>query len=167
MEWLAAIFLILIAIAAPYFTLIGGLMVLLGVAAFYPDIDYETAINLLIGFEIVAVLWIALKWLLSFFESRRRRKVMGEALRRRNARPAIANITIDGSVAEAFALFGLTPACTPDELQRAWREAVKSCHPDRQYGLDDEEMRLATDRLSSLNAAYELCRRRHSLTNSR
>ncbi|MFI5297133.1 MAG: J domain-containing protein [Polyangiales bacterium] len=56
--------------------------------------------------------------------------------------------------ATCFAFLGLTPACTADELKRAWRRIAVEHHPDR--GGDADAFRRA-------KVAYDLCRQEMKL----
>jgi hypothetical protein len=54
------------------------------------------------------------------------------------------------TVSEVFALLGVSPSCSAEELKRAWRKAAVAHHPDR--GGASESFRRITE-------AYEMCRR--------
>ena len=59
--------------------------------------------------------------------------------------------------AEAYAVLGLEPGVSDEELRAAHRNLVRTYHPDRlvSKGLPEEFMALANDRLAAINAAYE------------
>ena len=59
--------------------------------------------------------------------------------------------------ADAYAVLGVAPAASDEELRAAHRKLVRTYHPDRlvSKGLPEEFMELANDRLVAINAAYE------------
>ncbi len=59
--------------------------------------------------------------------------------------------------ADAYAVLGLEPGVSDEELRTAHRKLVRTYHPDRlvSKGLPEEFMELANDRLAAINAAYE------------
>ena len=61
------------------------------------------------------------------------------------------------SAAGAYAVLGVEPGATDEELRAAHRNLVRTYHPDRlvSKGLPEEFMTLANDRLAAINAAYE------------
>ena len=63
---------------------------------------------------------------------------------------------------DPYAVLGVTPDASPEVIKRAWRDAVKSSHPDVMIarGVPPEAIKLAEDRLRALNAAYEDITRR-------
>ncbi len=63
--------------------------------------------------------------------------------------------------ADAYAVLGVEPGATDDELRTAHRKLVRTYHPDRlvSKGLPEEFMTLANDRLAAINAAYETVRK--------
>jgi DnaJ-like protein len=54
-----------------------------------------------------------------------------------------------------FALLGLSPAATADEIKNAYRAKVRQSHPDRVHGLAPAFRLLAEAETKKLNAAYE------------
>lgn len=60
-------------------------------------------------------------------------------------------------LAEAYALIGVSPDASDDEVKRAYREKAKKYHPDalRAQGLPDEMVNKATDMMAKLNAAWD------------
>lgn len=63
---------------------------------------------------------------------------------------------------DPYAVLGIPPDASPEEIKKAWREAVKSSHPDVMIarGVPPEAVKLAEDRMRALNAAYEDITRR-------
>ena len=62
------------------------------------------------------------------------------------------------SLAEAYALLGVSPNASDDEVKRAYRAKAKKYHPDalRAQGLPDEMVAKATEMMSKVNAAWSL-----------
>jgi molecular chaperone DnaJ len=54
-------------------------------------------------------------------------------------------------VVDPFAVLGVTPAASDDELAAAYRELAKAWHPDRRG-------RAGEERMAEINVAYELLR---------
>ena len=65
--------------------------------------------------------------------------------------------TSDKGTAGAYAVLGVDPGATDEELRAAHRNLVRTYHPDRlvSKGLPEEFMKLANDRLAEINSAYE------------
>lgn len=63
--------------------------------------------------------------------------------------------------ADAYAVLGLEPGVSDEELRTAHRKLVLTYHPDKlvSKGLPEEFMELANDRLAAINAAYETVRK--------
>ena len=63
--------------------------------------------------------------------------------------------------ADAYAVLGVEPGATDEDLRAAHRKLVRTYHPDRlvSKGLPEEFMALANDRLAAVNAAYETVRK--------
>ena len=63
----------------------------------------------------------------------------------------------DKGAADAYAVLGVGPGATDEELRAAHRNLVRTYHPDRlvSKGLPEEFMKLANDRLAEINSAYE------------
>jgi DnaJ like chaperone protein len=61
---------------------------------------------------------------------------------------------------DPYLALGITRAATDAEITQAWRRLVKETHPDRLIGqgLPAEAIRIATDKLAVINAAYETIR---------
>ena len=59
--------------------------------------------------------------------------------------------------AGAYAVLGVEPEVSDEDLRTAHRKLVRTYHPDRlvSKGLPEEFMELANDRLAAINAAYE------------
>ncbi len=60
---------------------------------------------------------------------------------------------------DARRILGLGPDCSYDEVQRAYREAIRQYHPDRVAHLAEEFRLLAEKRTKLINRAYEILRR--------
>ncbi len=60
-------------------------------------------------------------------------------------------------MADPYAILGLPRGADPAEVKRAWRQQVSESHPDRLIarGVPAEFIKIATDRVAALNAAYE------------
>jgi DnaJ like chaperone protein len=60
-------------------------------------------------------------------------------------------------MADPYAILGLPRGADPAEVKRAWRRQVSESHPDRLIarGVPAEFIKIATDRVAALNAAYE------------
>ena len=56
-----------------------------------------------------------------------------------------------------YAILGLEPSVDDAALKKAWRKLVRENHPDRHIaaGMPAEAVKIATDRLSAINAAYD------------
>lgn len=59
--------------------------------------------------------------------------------------------------ASPYAILGVPPTVSNAELKAAWKKLVKDHHPDRliAQGMPPEFVRVATDKLSAINAAYD------------
>ncbi|TVQ53694.1 MAG: molecular chaperone DjiA [Rhodobacteraceae bacterium] len=59
--------------------------------------------------------------------------------------------------ADPWRVLGLEPGASPDKVRARWRALARENHPDRLVarGLPEEAVKLATDRLARINAAYE------------
>lgn len=62
---------------------------------------------------------------------------------------------------DPYAVLGLEPGATPDQVRRRYRQLVRDLHPDRMIarGLPEEATRLAEQRLASINDAYDTLKR--------
>jgi len=58
---------------------------------------------------------------------------------------------------DPYAVIGVSPEATHDEIRRQYRVRVRELHPDQMLarGVPEEARRLAEQRLASVNAAYE------------
>jgi len=63
------------------------------------------------------------------------------------------------SVARAFALLGVSPEASRQELRLAFAARCRLFHPDRHATADDEMRAAATDRMREVNEAYAVARR--------
>jgi len=57
---------------------------------------------------------------------------------------------------DACRLLGIAPASTRKQIKDAYRQLARRYHPDRQIHSTEQERRFATDRMTSINAAYHL-----------
>ncbi len=79
------------------------------------------------------------------------------SLRARHAGGSRAGAAGGSGAADAYAVLGVEPGATDEELRTAHRKLVLTYHPDKlvSKGLPEEFMQLANDRLAAINAAYE------------
>jgi uncharacterized membrane protein YkvA (DUF1232 family) len=56
---------------------------------------------------------------------------------------------------DPYAVLGLRPGASSDEVTRAYREKMKLYHPDRVSGLGEELQRVANDKTIEIQRAYE------------
>lgn len=63
---------------------------------------------------------------------------------------------------DPYAVLGIDPGATLDEVRRAWARAVRASHPDGMIarGVPPEAVQLAEDRLRAINAAWETIQKR-------
>lgn len=61
---------------------------------------------------------------------------------------------------DPYAVLGLEPGATPEQIRSRYRQLVRDLHPDRMMarGLPGEATRLAEQRLASINDAYDSLR---------
>ena len=57
---------------------------------------------------------------------------------------------------DAFRMLGVPPTSTRKQIKTAYRQLVWRYHPDRLIHSSDQDRRIATDRMTSLNEAYHL-----------
>lgn len=81
--------------------------------------------------------------------------------RRRRERPpaapgAVPSVAVPRTAPEALALLGLPPGAPPREVERAWRDQVVRCHPDRVSDLHPAIRGQAEGLTIALNAARDL-----------
>jgi len=57
---------------------------------------------------------------------------------------------------DACRMLGIAPASTRKQIKDAYRQLARRYHPDRQIHSTEQERRIATDRMTSINAAYHL-----------
>lgn len=69
---------------------------------------------------------------------------------------AAATVAVPRTVPEALALLGLAPGAPPREVERAWRDQVVRCHPDRVVDLHPAIRGQAEGLTIALNAARDL-----------
>jgi uncharacterized membrane protein YkvA (DUF1232 family) len=56
---------------------------------------------------------------------------------------------------DPYAVLGLRPGASSEEVTRAYREQMKLYHPDRVSGLGEELQRVANDKTIEIQRAYE------------
>ncbi|MFQ5351798.1 MAG: DnaJ family molecular chaperone, partial [Candidatus Binatia bacterium] len=56
---------------------------------------------------------------------------------------------------DALAMLGLQRGASPEDIKRAWRKLSMENHPDRAAHLGEEFRKLAGERMSQINKAYE------------
>jgi DnaJ like chaperone protein len=63
---------------------------------------------------------------------------------------------VDGAPRDPYDVLGVTPATPFEAIRAAWRDAVKSNHPDLMLarGLPPEALKLAERRLQAVNEAW-------------
>jgi DnaJ domain len=88
------------------------------------------------------------------------RQRVEERARKRGTRPEQSTAEPSGPVteAEAYALLGVSPGCTPEELTRAYRKKVSEWHPDKLDTMAQELKDHATRQMARINEAYERLR---------
>lgn len=69
---------------------------------------------------------------------------------------------VPGAPRDPYDILGVRPDAPMEEIRAAWRKAVKESHPDLlvAYGLPEEALRLAEDRMRDVNRAWEEISRR-------
>ena len=67
--------------------------------------------------------------------------------------------------ANPYVVLGLEPSAADDALKKAYRKLVRDNHPDRHMaaGMPAEAVKIATDRLARINAAYDAVARERGL----
>lgn len=62
---------------------------------------------------------------------------------------------------DPYAVLGIEPGTSPDLARDAWRQLVRDMHPDGMVarGVPPEAVRLAEERLSTINQAWDIIRR--------
>ncbi len=87
----------------------------------------------------------------------RQRGRIGERARQRTARVGLPGDDPDRPLGEpeAFALLGVAPGCTPNELADAYHRAVSQWHPDKLDSMAPELRDYATRHTARINEAYQ------------
>lgn len=57
-----------------------------------------------------------------------------------------------------YRVLGVTRNAVPDDIRKAFRKRVRSCHPDRVANLDEDLRRLAEEKMVQVNKAYAVLR---------
>ncbi|MDP3466184.1 MAG: TerB family tellurite resistance protein [Sulfuricurvum sp.] len=67
----------------------------------------------------------------------------------------------ESSLSQAYALLGLSQESTNDEIKKAYRALVREHHPDiiKAQGASDEYLKIATEKVQEINAAYEMIKK--------
>ena len=93
----------------------------------------------------------------AWVERRLRVRILGGG-RRRSAADAPRR---DGELAKAYRTLGLKHGASRAEAKRAYHALAKKCHPDvlRASGVGEREIAEATERMTRLNAAWNLISR--------
>jgi DnaJ like chaperone protein len=68
-----------------------------------------------------------------------------------------------GAGDDAYAVLGLTPDASDEEVRTAYRSMAKQYHPDRVSHLGEEFVRLAHEKFSRINEAYDRIRKERGL----
>ncbi len=55
---------------------------------------------------------------------------------------------------DPFAVLGLTPAASKEDIKKAYKEAVHKYHPDKAHHLGDEFRKVAEQKMQKINEAY-------------
>jgi len=65
---------------------------------------------------------------------------------------------VEGGEAGAYAVLGVEPSDSPDEMRRRYLHLVRENHPDRlaARGVPEEFLAIATERMKAINAAWSL-----------
>ena len=64
---------------------------------------------------------------------------------------------VPGMVPDPYSVLGVAPSASYDEIRLRWRQLVKETHPDAMIarGLPEEAIQIATNRLVTINEAWE------------
>lgn len=66
------------------------------------------------------------------------------------------DLTKSGSMADRdYEVLGIKPGASPEEIKKAYKDAVKKFHPDKVHHLGDEFRKIAEERVKEINRAYE------------
>jgi len=99
--------------------------------------------------NIPRLLMIRQQW----FDIFARERLRGNAGGRHSSAPPPPSRDV---LADAYALLGVAPDASDDEVKRAYRAKAKKYHPDalKAQGLPDEMVRKATEMMAKVNAAW-------------
>ena len=94
----------------------------------------------------------------AWVERRLRYGSRGGSARRAGRRGAADAPRREGELAKAYRTLGLRPGASKAAAKRAYHELAKKCHPDvlRAGGASEREIAEATERMTRLNAAWDL-----------
>lgn len=64
---------------------------------------------------------------------------------------------VPGAAPDPYTVLGVTPDMSREQIRAVWRQLVRDTHPDQMtaQGLPEEAVKLATRRLTAINAAWE------------
>ncbi len=68
-------------------------------------------------------------------------------------------------ITDPYEILGISPDVDDDTLRRHWRDLIRELHPDRMIsrGVPEEALRLAEERLASVNVAWDEIQRERAL----
>ena len=78
--------------------------------------------------------------------------------------PRIRAYHLGPDLADPYTILGIEPNASEEEIKRTWRALIQENHPDRAMarGLPQEFVDLATEKLATINDAYDRISRQRS-----